>query len=183
MAGDPMDMVIGAEAAAADAKAASSHYDTAIALDKEMPVPDVIPAGTPNINEHPQVVGKWKPQKLAIVCIDRTTGKVIWSRAVREGMPHQGHHNKGGFASASPVTDGEHVYAYFGSQGLYCFDFDGNLVWEKDFGPQAIEDSLGEGSSPALYGDTLVIVVDQDNEGSWFVGGLTGRRRSGSSTH
>ena len=135
---------------------------TSIELDKEMPVPDLIPDGTPNINEHPQVVGKWKPQKFAIVCLDRITGNQVWRRVVHEAMPHQGHHNKGGFASASPVTDGEHLYSYFGSQGLYCHDLDGKLVWKKNLGPQAIEDSLGEGSSPALFGNTLVIVVDQE---------------------
>jgi len=135
---------------------------TAIALDRKMPIPDVIPPGTPNINEHPQVIGSWKPQRFAIVCIRRATGKLLWSKTVCEGMPHQGHHNKGGFASASPVTDGQHIYAYFGSFGLYCYDFEGQFVWKRDFEPQAMEDSLGEGSSPALAGKTLVIVVDQE---------------------
>ncbi len=137
---------------------------TAIALDKDMPVPDVIPAGTPNINAHPQVVGSWKPQRFVIVCIDRVTGKPIWSETVHEAMPHQGHHNKGGFASASPVTDGEHIYAYFGSIGLYCYDFAGRFVWRKDFGSQAMEDSLGEGTSPALFENTIVIVSDQEQQ-------------------
>lgn len=137
---------------------------TAIAVDKKMPVPDVIPPGTPNINKHPQVVGSWKPQKFVIVCIERSTGRQLWSRAVREAMPHQGHHKKGGFASASPVTDGEHVYAYFGSFGLFCYDFAGKLVWKRDFEHQAIEDGLGEGASPALFGDRLVIVVDQERQ-------------------
>ncbi len=137
---------------------------TAIELDKDMPVPDVIPAGTPNINKHPQVIGHWKPQRFAILCINRVTGERLWSKTIRELMPHQGHHHKGGFASASPVTDGEHIYAYFGSVGLYCYDFEGRQVWNKDFKPQAMEDSLGEGSSPALFGDTLVIVVDQEQQ-------------------
>jgi outer membrane protein assembly factor BamB len=138
---------------------------TAIPLDKEMPVPDVIPAGTPNMKVSPrEAIVSWKPQRFAIVCIDRTSGKQLWSRTVHEAMPHQGHHHKGGFASASPVTDGQHIYAYFGSQGLYCYDFQGRLVWKKDFQPQAMEAGLGEGSSPALSGDTLVIVVDQERQ-------------------
>lgn len=137
---------------------------SAIALDKTMPVPDVIPKGTPNINEHPQVIGSWKPQRLVVLCLDRITGKQLWSRTVQEGMPHQGHHNKGGFAAASPVTDGQYVYAYFGSFGLHCYDFEGRFVWKREFIPQAMEDSLGEGSSPALFGETLVIVVDQETQ-------------------
>ncbi len=135
---------------------------TAIPIDKEMPVPDVIPDGTPNIRKHSQTIHTWKPQRFALVCLDRSTGKKIWSQIVHEAMPHQGHHRKGGFASASPVTDGKHIYASFGSFGLYCYDFDGHLVWKHDPKPQAMEDGLGEGSSPALSGNTLIIVVDHE---------------------
>ncbi|MFT5288234.1 MAG: outer membrane protein assembly factor BamB [Planctomycetota bacterium] len=137
---------------------------TAIVLDQELPIPDVIPEGTPNINKHPQVVGTWKPQQFVLQCLDVHTGEILWSRTAHEGMPHQGHHNKGGFASASPVTDGEYVYAYFGSIGLFCYDFEGRLAWKREFEAQAIEDSLGEGSSPALFEDTLVIVVDTERQ-------------------
>ena len=137
---------------------------TAIAVDKEMPVPDVIPDGTPNINLHPQVIRSWKPQRFEIICINRMTGKLIWKKTARVAMPHQGHHYKGGFSSTSPVTDGKHIYAYFGSFGLYCYDFNGQLVWKKYFEPQAMEDSLGEGSSPAIFEDKLVIIVDTERQ-------------------
>lgn len=137
---------------------------TAIALDKEMAVPDVIPPGTPRINEHPQVATSWKPQQFAIVCIDRNSGKPLWIRTVHEAMPHQGHHRKGGFACASPVTDGQYLYSYFGSFGLYCHDFEGRLTWKKNVEMQAMEDSLGEGSSPALYGEKLILIVDQEKQ-------------------
>lgn len=137
---------------------------TAIELDKELPIPDVIPKGTPNINKHPQVVGTWKPQQFVLLCLDVGTGEQVWSRTAYEGMPHQGHHNKGGFASASPVTDGEYIYAYFGSIGLFCYDFEGQLIWRRKFEAQAIEDSLGEGSSPALFENTLVITVDTERQ-------------------
>ncbi len=137
---------------------------TAIPLDKEMPIPDVIPAGTPNTGLDADAIRKWKAQSFAIVCIDRITGKQRWSRPVHEAMPHQGHHRKGSFASASAVTDGRHVYAYFGSFGLYCWDFEGRLVWQRDPEPQAMENGLGEGSSPALFGDRLVVVVDQERQ-------------------
>ena len=135
---------------------------TAIALDKKMAVPDVIPAGTPNMKPVPQAIKSWKPQRFAILCYDRTSGSLLWTQTVHEAMPHQGHHYKGGFASASPVTAGQHLYSYFGSFGLYCHDFEGRLVWKKEFERQAMEASLGEGSSPALFEDTLVIVVDQE---------------------
>ncbi len=137
---------------------------TAIPLAKKMPIPDVIPAGTPNTKMHREAIGSWKPQRFAIVCLNRITGKPLWSRTVREGMPHQGHHRKAGFASESPVTDGQHIYAYFGSFGLHCYDLEGRLVWEKDFEAQPIKYGVGEGSSPALFGNTLVIPVDTERQ-------------------
>lgn len=135
---------------------------SAIQMAKEMAIPSRIPPDTPRINDHPRVIKSWHPQRFAILCLDRETGERRWLKTVNEGMPHQGHHRKGGFASSSPVTDGHFLYAYFGTFGLYCHDLDGNLQWKKDLGPLAIEDSLGEGSSPALYGDTLVLILDHE---------------------
>lgn len=136
---------------------------TAIPLDKDWPVPDVIPDGTPNIEYNAsESIGKWKPQRFMLVCLNRQNGQPLWKRKVHEAMPHQGHHLKGGFASQSPVTDGKLVFAYFGSFGLYCFDFSGKLIWKKEPKPQAMEAGLGEGSSPALFGNKLVIVVDTE---------------------
>ncbi len=138
---------------------------TAIPVEKDMPVPNVIPAGTPNVTVNPEEsVVRWKPQKFAVVCLDRKTGNTLWQKTVHEAMPHQGHHFKGGFASQSMVTDGERVYAYFGSYGLYCFDLKGRLIWQHAAKPQAMEAGLGEGSSPAIDGRFLVIVVDQETQ-------------------
>ena len=61
------------------------------------------------------------------------------------------------WASNSAVTDGAHVYAFFGSRGLYCFDMQGNQKWEKDLGDMTIKLSFGEGSSPVLYGDVILV--------------------------
>ena len=133
---------------------------TAIPLEKEMPIPDVIPDDTTRTKPHPEAVSSWKPQKFAILCLSRVTGKKLWSRTVREAMPHQGHHRKAGFASESPVTDGQHIYAYFGSHGLHCYDHEGRFVWKKAFEAQLVKHGVGEGSSPALFGNTLVIPVD-----------------------
>ena len=76
-------------------------------------------------------------------------------------------HFTASLASNSPVTDGERVYAFFGSRGLYCFDVDGKPQWEKDLGEMQTKHGHGEGSSPALYGDTLI--VNWDHEGQSFV--------------
>jgi len=98
-----------------------------------------------------------------VSCLDRTTGKTLWEKIVREEIPHEGHHRDHGFASASPVTDGEHLIAYFGSRGLYCLDFSGKVLWEKDFGNMTTRNGFGEGASPALHGNT--VIVNWDHEG------------------
>src|SRR5579872_5605788 len=114
-------------------------------------------------------------QKFVVIAIDRRDGRIVWQRTLHEALPHEGHHETGSFASNSAVTDGEHVYASFGSYGLYCLDFDGNVVWRADFGLMQPLHGHGEGSSPALFGDTLV--VNCDHEGQSFVMALD--KRSG----
>ena len=111
-----------------------------------------------------------KVHKFVIFAVNRNDGSVIWEQTAREGIPHEGTHQEGSWASNSPITDGEHVYAYFGSQGLYCYDMKGNLIWNKDFGDMQIKMSFGEGVSPALYGDT--IIINWDNEGQSFITAL-----------
>lgn len=105
--------------------------------------------------------------QFAILAINRSDGQIVWQRTAREELPHEGTHPTGTWASNSPVTDGEHVYAYFGSRGLYCYDMQGNLKWEKDLGDMSIKLSFGEGSSPVLYNDK--IVVNWDHEGQSFI--------------
>ena len=105
--------------------------------------------------------------KFDLVCLDRNTGKTLWQKTVREEMPHEGHHPTHGFASYSPVTDGTHVWAYFGSRGLHCYDMDGNHKWSVDLGKMEKRMTFGEGSSPALVGDTVVVVAD--HEGDSFI--------------
>ena len=105
--------------------------------------------------------------KFVVLAINRCDGKIIWQRTVRKELPHEGGHYSGGQASHSPVTDGEHLFAFFGSHGLYCVDLDGVLQWEMDLGDMQSLHGHGEGSSPALYGDT--VIVNWDHEGQSFV--------------
>lgn len=111
-----------------------------------------------------------------VICLDRSQGKVLWQKTAREEAPHEGRQQNNTFASASPLTDGKLLLAYFGFRGLHCYDFDGNLIWEKDFGKMKTRMGFGEGSSPALSGDT--VVVNWDTEGADFIAALdkqTGR--------
>ena len=102
--------------------------------------------------------------EFVVMCLDRNSGKTIWQQTACEAVPHQGHHGTASFASASPVTDGKNLYVSFGSRGIYSYDMDGNFRWKKDLGPMRTRHSFGEGSSPALYGDTLVVLCDQEDQ-------------------
>lgn len=105
--------------------------------------------------------------RFVVLAISRETGEILWERTLKEAIPHEGGHYTGSLASASPVTDGEFVFAFFGSQGLYCLDVDGDLQWKADLGRMHSKHGHGEGSSPALGGD--VLVVNGDHEGQSFV--------------
>jgi len=109
-----------------------------------------------------------------VICFDRATGEKLWERVARKEQPHQGIQPSNSFSSGSPATDGERIYASFGSSGLYCYDFAGNLIWQKDLGKVNV--TFGEGSSPALVDDLLLVV--QDNNADSFIYALdkkTGR--------
>jgi outer membrane protein assembly factor BamB len=103
-------------------------------------------------------------QRFVVLSYDRLTGKERWRRAVREQVPHEGHHRDHGFASGSPVTDGRTLVAHFGSFGTYALNLEGKPLWEKDLGDQSTRNSFGEGSSPALHGNTVVILWDHEGE-------------------
>lgn len=110
------------------------------------------------------VEGPRGPQKFTLLSLERATGKVRWQKTSRTQVPHEGHHKDHGFASGSPVTDGEIVIAYFGSYGIYAYDLTGKLLWEKDLGDMQTRNGFGEGSSPALDGDTVVVLWDHEGE-------------------
>ena len=116
--------------------------------------------------------------EFAMLALDRATGKTVWQKTLREEIPHEGGHRDSTHVSNSPVTDGEHLFAYFGSRGLYCMDMKGDVIWKKDFGQMTTRNAFGEGSSPVLHGDT--IVVTWDHEGDSFIVALdksTGKER------
>ncbi len=106
-------------------------------------------------------------QEFLVLAVSRSRGEILWQQAVVKEQPHEGAHETGSWASNSPVTDGKRVYAFFGSRGLYALDFSGKPVWSRDFGDMEVRHGHGEGSSPALHGNTLVI--SWDHQGQSFV--------------
>ena len=100
-----------------------------------------------------------------VMAIDAETGKEIWRREATKAVPHEGYHRRyGSYASNSPVTDGEILIASFGSRGVYAYDMDGNLLWQKDLGPLYMRNAFGEGIAPVLHGDSLIIQNDHEGE-------------------
>ncbi len=116
---------------------------------------------TPFGDSGPQVEHEFR-----VLCLDRNTGKTLWERTSITAVPHEGFHGTyGSFASNSPVTDGKHVYAFFGSRGMYCYDMDGNLVWKKDFGVKMrMRMAFGEGMAPVISGARLILVFDHEDD-------------------
>jgi outer membrane protein assembly factor BamB len=105
-----------------------------------------------------------KPFDFVVMCLDRQTGKTLWQQTATSQIPHEGGHATNTFASGSPITDGKHVWASFGSYGIYCYDMDGNQKWSRDLGDMQTRASFGEGASPTLAGDTLIVTWDHEGE-------------------
>jgi outer membrane protein assembly factor BamB len=118
-------------------------------------------SGRPGAHDNLPVERK---QQYVVFAIDRSDGSIVWQRIVHEAVPHEGGHRTASLASASPVTDGKHLLVSFGSRGLFCLDFDGNVVWEKQLGLMHSKHGHGEGSSPALFADRLIVNWDHEDE-------------------
>jgi outer membrane protein assembly factor BamB len=112
--------------------------------------------------------------------IDRGTGKVLWQKVARAVKPHEGYHRMyGSYASNTPVTDGKRLYTFFGSNGVYCYDLAGNLVWQKDPGiKMRMRNAFGEGVATVLEEDTLLLNFDHESEGFlWALDKNTGAEK------
>jgi len=140
-------------------------------------VPTGKPAAQPTVTDQasttrrvPGDTGPQAEQRFDVLCLDRRTGKLLWQKTAKVAVPHEGYHRVyGSFASNSPSTDGRYVYVSFGSRGIFCYDFNGKLIWEKDLGVQMkMRLAFGEGSAPLLMADRLIAVFDHES-GSFIV--------------
>jgi outer membrane protein assembly factor BamB len=113
--------------------------------------------GNRGAKEAPQTV-----HEFIVISFSLATGDELWRTTVNRAVPHEGGHHTNTFASASAVTDGERIFASFGSHGIYGLDMQGKKLWEKDLGDMQTRNHFGEGSSPALVGDTLIVPWDQE---------------------
>jgi outer membrane protein assembly factor BamB len=114
---------------------------------------------------HPDSVGGDHSYTIKILCLDRDSGKILWQKIAYEGPVYDDRHRKNTFASATPVTDGKYVWTLFDAEGVYCYDFDGKLVWKASLGKFA-KMGMGNGMSPVLYENLLILQCDQEDGGS-----------------
>ena len=143
-----------------------------------VPFGEAVTRGEPGADGGHDNVPSLRRRRFIVLAINREDGKILWQTTVRSARPHEGTHLTGSWASNSAVTDGEHLFAYFGSGGLYSLDMAGKVLWEIDLGDMHVRHGHGEGSSPALHGDTLV--VNWDHQGESFLVALdkrTGKQR------
>jgi outer membrane protein assembly factor BamB len=115
---------------------------------------DVDPS--PDVSKH-----SWR-----VYCLDKASGKIIWEKVAHEGTPKTKRHSKSSQASSSPATDGKHVVAFFGSEGLYTYDTNGKLLWQQDLGILNAgwfydpDYEWGTASSPIIYKNLVIVQCD-----------------------
>ncbi|MBN1805006.1 MAG: PQQ-binding-like beta-propeller repeat protein [Sedimentisphaerales bacterium] len=102
--------------------------------------------------------------KYRVICLDADKGSIRWSRDVLQQNPRNHRHTKNTYASETPVTDGKYVFASFGSAGLYCIDFEGNEVWQRDIGLFRVRGGWGSAASPVLFQNTVIVNCDSDDD-------------------
>lgn len=111
---------------------------------------------------------KRKPPDLeyrwTVLCLDLATGNILWERVARAGKPSIPVHPNNSYATETPVTDGEHVIAYFGPAGIHCFDLSGDLLWSKDLGSYRMQMDWGMASSPVLHGECVFVQCDNEEQ-------------------
>ncbi len=141
---------------------------TAVPTGKE-PEPEEQPQGGRRRGSFHGGGGPQVEHSFDVLCLDRSSGEILWHETAIVATPHEGHHGiYGSHASNSPVTDGEHLFAFFGSRGLYCYDMQGELAWKKDFGVKMrMRVGFGEGVAAVLHEDALILTFD--HEGDSFI--------------
>ena len=106
-------------------------------------------------------------QRWLALCVDRDSGRTLWTTELHAAPPATPIHVKNSYASETPATDGERLYVLFGSLGLYCLDFEGGIVWSRKFEPRKMRYGWGTSASPVLHGDRVYVV--NDNEEASFL--------------
>ena len=151
----------------ADRVGAEDFLYTAIETDRQEEQPPAENAERAGVNPF-RIERPTHYYRFVVLCYDRGTGQLLWQQTATEQVPHEGHHKDHGYASPSPVTDGELLYTSFGSRGIYCWDLDGKLRWKRDLGLLRMYRFFGEASTPALAGGVLFVVWDHEGDSALY---------------
>jgi outer membrane protein assembly factor BamB len=117
---------------------------------------------------HPDSVGADRKHMFKVICLDRESGKILWQSTAWEGTPYDNRHRKSSYAASTPATDGKLVYAFFGTEGLYAYDFKGNLAWKAQLGNLGTV-GMGTGTSPILFDNLVIVQCDEENGEASFI--------------
>lgn len=134
---------------------------TAIETDRVADPAD-LPKVDPSLQRRTTAPNKY--YQFVVLCFDRNTGKERWRRQAAEKVPHEGHHPTHTYAAGSPTTDGKYLYVSFGSFGIYCYDLDGTLQWQRDLGRLITRLGWGEAVTPVVHGKRLLLNWDQEKD-------------------
>ena len=157
-------------------------HSTPVAAGDRLFLTTAIPTGSPAAAPPAEAGGRGpgggagagQEHRFEVLAVDRKTGKILWQRTATTAVPHEGHHRiYGSFASNAPATDGQRVYAFFGSRGLYVYDLEGKPLWQKDFGVKmAMRLAFGEGTGAVVHNGRVYLQFDHQQEG--FIVALEG---------
>jgi len=117
---------------------------------------------------HPDSVGANRKHTFKVIALNRDSGKILWESVAWEGTPYDDRHRKSSYAASTPATDGKLVYAFFGAEGLYAFDFNGKLAWKAQLGNIGTI-GMGTGTSPILYDNFVIVQCDEENGQASFI--------------
>jgi outer membrane protein assembly factor BamB len=112
-----------------------------------------------------------EPHQWCLLCLDKSSGKILWNKLALETVPRSERHTKASHCNSTPATDGKHIVAVFGSEGLFCFDMDGKQLWRKDLGRMKANwyvmtntTEWGFASSPVLHEGRILLQCDVHDE-------------------
>jgi outer membrane protein assembly factor BamB len=122
--------------------------------------PDKLPKVDPKFEKKTDAPNEY--YRFIVFCFDRATGAKKWEKVATEQVPHEGHHGTHSYAAGSPTTDGKLLYVSFGSFGVFCYDFDGNLQWQREISRMNTRLGWGEAVTPVVHGNSLLLNWDQE---------------------
>ena len=117
---------------------------------------------------HPDSIGADRKHTFKVLALNRDSGKILWEATAWEGTPYDNRHRKSSYAASTPATDGKLVYAFFGTEGIYAYDFNGKLAWKAQLGKLGTV-GMGTGTSPILYDNVVIVQCDEENGEASFI--------------